>query len=73
MTEYPKPGDTVDLLTLRDLRVREKINVYLYMDEEIAKNSTVEEDIKKYSHFHLFLHCTMHLVMHLHLQAFTVL
>ena len=48
MTEYPKSGDTVDLLTLRDLRVREKINVYLYMDEEIAKNSTVEEDIKKY-------------------------
>ena len=48
MTEYPKPGDTVDLLTLRDLRAREKINVYLYMDEEIAKNSTVEEDIKKY-------------------------
>lgn len=48
MTEYLKPGDTVDLLTLRDLRVREKINVYLYMDEEIAKNSTVEEDIKKY-------------------------
>ena len=48
MTEYPKPGETVDLLTLRDLRVREKINVYLYMDEEIAKNSTVEEDIKKY-------------------------
>ena len=50
MTEYPKPGDTVDLLTLRDLRIREKINVYLYMDEEIAANSTVEEDIKKY-HF----------------------
>lgn len=48
MTEYPKPGDTVDLLTLRDLRIREKINVYLYMDEEIAANSTVEEDIKKY-------------------------
>ena len=48
MTEYPKPGDTVDLLTLRDLRIREKINVYLYLDEEIAANSTVEEDIKKY-------------------------
>lgn len=48
MTEYPKPGDTIDLLTLRDLRIREKINVYLYMDEEIAANSTVEEDIKKY-------------------------
>ena len=48
MTEYPKPGDTVDLLTLRDLRIREKINVYLYMDEEIAASSTVEEDIKKY-------------------------
>ncbi|HJJ62490.1 MAG TPA: hypothetical protein O0X21_02835 [Methanocorpusculum sp.] len=48
MTEYPKPGDTVDLLTLRDFRIREKINVYLYMDEEIAANSTVEEDIKKY-------------------------
>lgn len=36
-------------------------------------NSTLEEDIKKYSNFHLFLHCTMHLVMHLHLQAFKVL
>ena len=48
MSEYPKPGDSVDLLTLRDLRIREKINVYLYMDEEIAANSTVEEDIKKY-------------------------
>ena len=48
MSEYPKPGDTVDLLTLRDLRIREKINVYLYMDAEIAATSTVEEDIKKY-------------------------
>lgn len=48
MSEYPKPGDSVDLLTLRELRIREKINVYLYMDEEIAANSTVEEDIKKY-------------------------
>ncbi|MBE6507089.1 MAG: hypothetical protein E7Z72_04090 [Methanocorpusculum parvum] len=48
MSEYPKPGDTVNLLTLRDLRIREKINVYLYMDAEIAKTSTVEEDIKKY-------------------------
>lgn len=48
MSEYPAPGETVDLLVLRDLRIREKINVYLYMDEEIAKTSTVEEDIKKY-------------------------
>ena len=48
MSEYPSPGETVDLLVLRDLRIREKINVYLYMDEEIAKTSTVEEDIKKY-------------------------
>lgn len=38
----------MDLLVLRDLRIREKINVYLYMDAEIAKTSTVEEDIKKY-------------------------
>lgn len=48
MSEYPSPGETVDLLVLRDLRIREKINVYLYLDEEIAKTSTVEEDIKKY-------------------------
>ena len=48
MSEYPAPGENVDLLVLRDLRIREKINVYLYMDEEIAKTSTVEEDIKKY-------------------------
>ena len=48
MSEYPSPGETVDLLVLRDLRIREKINVYLYMDAEIAKTSTVEEDIKKY-------------------------
>ncbi len=48
MSEYPAPGDSVDLLALRDLRIREKINVYLYMDAEIAKTSTVEEDIKKY-------------------------
>lgn len=48
MSEYPAPGETVDLLVLRDLRIREKINVYLYMDAEIAKTSTVEEDIKKY-------------------------
>lgn len=48
MNEYPAPGDSVDLLALRDLRIREKINVYLYMDAEIAKTSTVEEDIKKY-------------------------
>ena len=48
MSEYPAPGENVDLLVLRDLRIREKINVYLYMDVEIAKTSTVEEDIKKY-------------------------
>ena len=48
MSEYPAPGENVDLLVLRDLRIREKINVYLYMDAEIAKTSTVEEDIKKY-------------------------
>lgn len=48
MSEYPAPGENVDLLVLRDLRIRKKINVYLYMDAEIAKTSTVEEDIKKY-------------------------
>ncbi|HJJ27920.1 MAG TPA: hypothetical protein O0X70_00835 [Methanocorpusculum sp.] len=48
MSEYPKPGDEVDLLALRELRIRSKINVYLYMDEEIAKTSTLEEDLKKY-------------------------
>ena len=46
-----------------------------YSNAEIQSKSvnTLEEDIKKYSRFHLFLPCTMHLVMHLHLQAFKVL
>ncbi|HJJ48003.1 MAG TPA: hypothetical protein O0X39_03280 [Methanocorpusculum sp.] len=48
MSEYPNPGDEVDLLDLRELRNRNKINVYLYMDEEIAKTSTLENDLKKY-------------------------
>lgn len=48
MVSYPEKGDFIDILTLRELRQREHINVYLYMDEEIAKSSTIEEDIKKY-------------------------
>ncbi|HJJ35810.1 MAG TPA: hypothetical protein O0X27_01395 [Methanocorpusculum sp.] len=45
---FPNPGDTVDILNLLDLRREQHINVYLYMDAEIARTSTVEEDIRKY-------------------------
>jgi len=48
MSTLPEVGTSVDLLLLRDLRRSEHLNVYLYMDEEIAKSSTVKEDIEKY-------------------------
>ena len=48
MDELPDIGENVDLLVLKDLRMTEKINVYLYMDKEIAENSSVKEDIEKY-------------------------
>ena len=48
MTDLPVPGKHIDLLELRDIRQRERINVYLYMDEEIAKTSNVTDDVDKY-------------------------
>lgn len=45
---YPKKGDTADVLDLLEFRRKHHINVYLYMDAEIAQSSTVEDDIKKY-------------------------
>ncbi len=48
MTDLPAPGEQIDLLELRDIRQRERINVYLYMDEEIAKTSNVTDDVDKY-------------------------
>jgi len=48
MTTLPVPGEQIDLLLLREIRQRERINVYLYMDEEIAKNSNVTVDVEKY-------------------------
>jgi len=48
MTDLPAPGEQIDLLELRDIRQREHINVYLYMDEEIAKTSNVTDDVDKY-------------------------
>ena len=45
---YPKPGETADVLDLLDLRRSSHINVYLYMDAEIARCESVEEGIKKY-------------------------
>ena len=37
MTDMPAPGEQIDLLKLKEIRQRERINVYLYMDAEIAK------------------------------------
>ena len=48
MNQLPDVGTSVDLLKLRDLRQEFHLNVYLYMDAEIAASSTVKEDIAKY-------------------------
>lgn len=48
MSELPSAGENIDVLELKDLRDRERINVYLYMDEKIAKSSSVAVDIEKY-------------------------
>ena len=48
MTELPKTGERVDVLVLRELRQTERINVYLYMDEEIARTSDLAADLAKY-------------------------
>ncbi|HJJ56930.1 MAG TPA: hypothetical protein O0X40_01905 [Methanocorpusculum sp.] len=48
MNQLPIVGTSVDLLELRDLRRELHINVYLYMDAEIAASSTVKDDIAKY-------------------------
>ena len=48
MTDRPAPGENIDLLELMDLRRRERINVYLYMDAEIAKTSDLTADLEKY-------------------------
>ncbi|MDO5844359.1 MAG: hypothetical protein Q4Q53_04360 [Methanocorpusculum sp.] len=48
MSELPSVGQHVDIIALKDIRDREKINIYLYMDETIARNSSVKADIEKY-------------------------
>ncbi|MDV0442374.1 hypothetical protein [Methanorbis furvi] len=48
MTQLPNVGERIDVLVLRDLRQTEHINVYLYMDEEIAKTSDLAADLQKY-------------------------
>ncbi len=48
MIDLPNPGERIDVLVLRELRRTEHINVYLYMDEEIAKTSDLAADIEKY-------------------------
>lgn len=48
MTDLPAPSEKIDLLRLREIRQRERINVYLYMDEEIAKTSNIADDVEKY-------------------------
>lgn len=48
MTDLPKPGDCIDVLQLHELRRTLHINVYLYMDEELARCSTLADDIETY-------------------------
>lgn len=48
MTELPLVGESVDVLHLRDLKRELRINVYVYLDKEIAENSNLSADIEKY-------------------------
>jgi len=48
MIELPKTGERIDVLVLRDLRWTKHVNVYLYMDEEIARTSDLVADLAKY-------------------------
>ncbi len=48
MSKLPDIGSTINILTLREIRQRERINIYLYMDAEIAATSTVAADVEKY-------------------------
>lgn len=46
--ELPKIGERIDVLVLRELRRTERISIYLYMDEEIARTSDLAADLAKY-------------------------
>lgn len=50
MTELPKLGESIDVLQLHELRRKLHINVYLYMDEELARTSTLADDLETYRH-----------------------
>ena len=48
MNSIPAIGTAVDLLKLRDLRRELHINVYLYLDADLARTSDLIADLKKY-------------------------
>jgi hypothetical protein len=48
MKGLPKMGEHIDVLVLRELSKTKRINIYLYMDKEIARTSDLVADIAKY-------------------------
>ncbi len=48
MNSLPATGTAVDLLKLRDLRRELRINVYLYLDADLARTSDLTADLEKY-------------------------
>ncbi|QSZ67221.1 hypothetical protein RJ40_06760 [Methanofollis aquaemaris] len=42
------PGDTVDLATLRAMKEDNDIEVWIYFDEDLARSSSIEADLKAF-------------------------
>ncbi|MDO9540296.1 MAG: hypothetical protein Q7J09_09900 [Methanocalculus sp.] len=42
------PGEKVDILELEELGRRYGIDIYLYFEDDLARNSTIEKDIETY-------------------------
>ncbi|MDO8842138.1 hypothetical protein [Methanocalculus sp.] len=42
------PGEKVDILELEELGRRYGIDIYLYFEDDLARNSTIEKDMETY-------------------------
>jgi len=43
-----RPGETTDLLTLKEIGERGDVEVWVYFDEEVARASTIEKDLENF-------------------------
>lgn len=48
MVTLPFVGDSIDVLKLFEMKRTLRINVYVYLDKEIAEKSDIKSDIEKY-------------------------